>query len=314
MPITLDKKLPAVDILRSENIFVMDDFRATHQDIRPMNVLILNLMPTKVATETQLLRLLANTPLQINVEFLYMTSHESKNTAAEHMEIFYKTFDDIKDNYYDGLIITGAPVEKLAFEEVDYWEELCQVFAWTKRHVYSTLHLCWGAQAGLYYRYGIDKVRLCDKLSGIYEQQVENTASPLMTGFDDSFVAPHSRYTDIPLEKVLEKSNLQVLAKGDEVGLSILASRDMREVYSFGHLEYDRDTLAKEYERDVQVGLNPDVPVNYYDADNPESQPRMRWNLAAATFFSNWINYAVYQETPYRLEELENDISYYGYL
>ncbi|KXT76337.1 Homoserine O-succinyltransferase [Streptococcus sp. DD10] len=314
MPITLDKKLPAVDILRSENIFIMDDHRAYHQDIRPMNVLILNLMPTKVATETQLLRLLANTPLQLNVEFLYMTSHESKNTAAEHMEVFYKTFDDIKNNHYDGLIITGAPVEKLAFEEVDYWQELSQVFEWSRRHVYSTLHLCWGAQAGLYYRYGIEKVGLCEKLSGIYEQRVENAKSPLMTGFDDSFLAPHSRYTDIPIENVLEKSNLQVLARGEEVGLSILASRDMREVYSFGHLEYDRDTLAKEYERDALAGLNPSLPVNYYDDDNVLKQPRMRWNLAAATFFSNWINYAVYQETPYRLEELETDISYYGYL
>ena len=314
MPITLDKKLPAVDILRSENIFVMDDIRATHQDIRPINVLILNLMPTKEATETQLLRLLANTPLQINVDFLYMTSHKSKTTAAEHMEVFYKSFEDIEENYYDGLIITGAPVEKLAFEEVDYWEELTKVFAWSKRHVFSTLHLCWGAQAGLYYRYGIEKVALCDKLSGIYEQTVMNPQNRLMRGFDDAFLAPHSRYTDVPLKEVLEKSNLQVLAQGGEVGLSILASPDLREVYSFGHLEYDRDTLAKDYQRDVKAGLNPDLPKNYYDQDDSSRDPRMRWNLAAANFFSNWINYAVYQETPYRLEELEKDISFYGYL
>ena len=314
MPITLDKKLPAVDILRSENIFVMDDVRATHQDIRPMNVLILNLMPTKVATETQLLRLLANTPLQINVDFLYMASHESKNTAAEHMESFYKTFEDIKDNYYDGLIVTGAPVEKMDFEEVDYWEELTQVFEWAKRHVFSTLHLCWGAQAGLYHRYGIQKVELCDKLSGIYDQVVVRPESLLMRGFDDRFLAPHSRYTDIPLKEVLEKSNLQVIAQGNEVGLSIIASPDMREVYSFGHLEYDRDTLAKEYHRDVKAGLDPALPKNYFDENDANTEPRIRWNLAATTFFSNWINYAVYQETPYRLEELEKDISFYGYL
>jgi len=206
MPITLDKKLPAVDILRSENIFVMDDIRATHQDIRPMNVLILNLMPTKVATETQLLRLLANTPLQINVDFLYMTSHESKTTAAEHMEVFYKSFEDIKENYYDGLIITGAPVEKLAFEEVDYWEELTKVFAWSKRHVFSTLHLCWGAQAGLYYRYGIEKIALCDKLSGIYEQTVMNPQNRLMRGFDDARDFIH-KHIIVKLDGILESGS-----------------------------------------------------------------------------------------------------------
>ena len=314
MPITLDKKLPAVDILRSENIFVMDDIRATHQDIRPMNVLILNLMPTKVATETQLLRLLANTPLQINVDFLYMTSHESKTTAAEHMEIFYKSFEDIKENYYDGLIITGAPVEKLAFEEVDYWEELTKVFDWSKRHVFSTLHLCWGAQAGLYYRYGIEKVALCDKLSGIYEQTVLNPQNRLMRGFDDAFLAPHSRYTDVPLKEVLDKSNLQVLAQGSEVGLSILASPDLREVYSFGHLEYDRDTLAKEYFRDRDAGLDPHIPENYFKDDDVNQTPCLCWSSSAALFFSNWVNYAVYQETPFDWRKIEDDASAFGYL
>ena len=200
------------------------------------------------------------------------------------------------------------------FEEVDYWEELTQVFEWSKRHVFSTLHLCWGAQAGLYHRYGIQKVELCDKLSGIYDQAVVRPDSLLMRGFDDRFLAPHSRYTDIPLKEVLEKSNLQVIAQGNEVGLSIIASPDMREVYSFGHLEYDRDTLAKEYHRDVKAGLDPDVPKNYFDENDANTEPRIRWNLAATTFFSNWINYAVYQETPYRLEELEKDISFYGYL
>ncbi|EHJ53287.1 homoserine O-acetyltransferase MetA [Streptococcus macacae] len=314
MPITLDKKLPAVDILQSENIFVMDNKRATHQDIRPMSILILNLMPTKIATETQLLRLLANTPLQIGADFLYMASHHSKNTQAEHMKTFYKTFADIEKNYYDGLIITGAPIETLPFEEVDYWEELCQVFQWSRTHVYSTLHLCWGAQAGLYYRYGIDKVQMADKLSGIYLQQVKEPLSPLMRGFDDYFLSPHSRHTKILLKDIVNQTNLEVLASGDKVGLSILASRDMREVYSFGHLEYDRDTLGNEYKRDLKAGKNPSIPENYYQNDDTAAVPKMCWNLAAATFFSNWINYAVYQETPYRLEELEKDVSFYSHL
>lgn len=314
MPIKLDKKLPAVDILRSENIFVMDDTRAAHQDIRPMEVLILNLMPQKEATETQLLRLLANTPLQINVTFLYMASHKSKTTHADHMKTFYKTFDQIKDRYYDGLIITGAPVETLPFEEVDYWDELISVFAWSKKHVFSTLHLCWGAQAGIYYRYGIDKHPLTHKLSGIYEQEVTDKTSLLMRGFDDSFLAPHSRYTTIQPEDILHRTNLKIVAQGQEAGLSILASRDLREIYSFGHLEYDCATLGKEYERDLQAGISPDLPKNYYPNDDVTKEPKMRWNLAAATFFSNWINYAVYQETPYRLEELEEESSFYGYL
>lgn len=314
MPIKLDRKLPALDILRSENVFIMDDKRANHQDIRPMEVLILNLMPTKEATETQLLRLLANTPLQINVDFLYMTSHESKNTTAQHLETFYKTFDDIKHKFYDGLIITGAPVETLAFEEVDYWDELCQAFEWSKKHVYSTLHLCWGAQAGLYYKYGIDKVQMVRKLSGIYSQTVEKPFSLLVRGFDDKFVSPHSRYTEVLRKDVEAIPDLEVIVSGEEVGLSIVASKDMREIYSFGHLEYDRDTLSKEYHRDVKANKNPDLPEHYYPDDNPDLEPPMTWNLAATTFFSNWVNYAVYQETPYRLEELEDDFSFYGYL
>lgn len=314
MPITLDKKLPAVDLLKSENIFVMDSGRASNQDIRPMSILILNLMPTKEATETQLLRLLANTPLQMNLDLLYMASHTSKNTKARHLETFYKTFEEIEAKYYDGLIITGAPVETLPFEEVDYWEELKAVFDWSKTHVYSTLHLCWGAQAGLYYHYGVDKHVMSEKLSGIYEQAVEKVDSPLMRGFDDAFVSPHSRYTEVLPSDIATKTSLDVLAVGKEVGLSILASSDMREVYSFGHLEYDRDTLGKEYQRDVKAGKHPNIPDNYYPNDDASLQPPMRWNLAAATFFSNWINYAVYQETPYRLEELENDFSFYGYL
>lgn len=305
MPIKLDRELPALAILRSENVFIMDNKRARQQDIRPIEVVIVNLMPTKEATETQLLRLLANTPLQINVDFLHMASHKSKNTRAEYLTDFYKTFADIEHNYYDGLIITGAPVETLPFEEVDYWQELCQVFAWSKTHVYSTLHLCWGAQAGLYYKYGLNKVLLKKKLSGIYQQQVKEKRSPLMRGFDDQFAAPHSRYTEVPAEEIAAKTELDVLASGSEVGLSILASKDLREVYSFGHLEYDRETLLKEYQRDRKAGKTVSVPEHYFPADNPQKTPMMTWNLAATTFFSNWINYAVYQETPYRLEELK---------
>lgn len=305
MPIKLDTQLPALEILRSENVFIMDNERAQHQNIRPLEILIVNLMPTKEATEVQLLRLLANTPLQINVDFLYMESHASKNTETQYLRTFYKTFDVIKHRYYDGMIITGAPVETIPFEEVDYWQELTRVFDWSKSHVYSTLHLCWGAQASLYHKYGINKVSLTEKLSGVYEQTVENPTNLLFRGFDDSFKAPHSRYTDIPEALVQEKTDLMILAKGKEVGLSVLASGDLREVYSFGHLEYDRDTLGNEYLRDQEAGKNPKLPVAYYKNDQPEEGIQMRWSLAAATFFSNWINYAVYQETPYHLEELQ---------
>ena len=314
MPIKLDKELPALDILRSENVFIMDNKRARQQDIRPMEFLIVNLMPTKEVTETQLLRLLANTPLQANIDFLYMTSHESKNTTTKHLKTFYKTFNDIKEKYYDGLIVTGAPVEILPFEEVDYWEELCQIFDWSKSHVYSTLYLCWGAQAGLYYKYGIDKTLMPNKLSGIFSQNVEQPINPIVRGFDDSFVSPHSRYTEVLRQDVETVGNLDIIAAGETVGLSIIASKDLREVYSFGHLEYDRDTLDHEYKRDVMSGKSPNIPEDYYPDNNPSQPISMRWNLAATTFFSNWINYAVYQETPYRLEELENDFSFYGYL
>lgn len=305
MPIKLERNLPAVDILRTENIFVMDDNRAKHQDIRPMNILIVNLMPQKIVTETQLLRLLGNTPLQLEVEFLYMASHRSKNTHAQHLNEFYKTFEEVKDRYFDGLIVTGAPVENLPFEEVDYWEELERIFAWSKDHVYSTLHICWGAQAGLYARHGIGKYSKDRKLSGVYSQEVVKTDSPLMRGFDDEFLAPHSRYTEVLTEDLKPFPHLQILAQGEDVGLSIVASQDLREVYSFGHLEYDRDTLKKEYERDLSAGKNPHVPENYFKLDDPTTRPALSWNLAAAQFFNNWINYAVYQETPYDWDTFE---------
>ncbi|WP_454384484.1 homoserine O-acetyltransferase MetA [Streptococcus sp. Marseille-Q7087] len=314
MPIRIDKKLPAVEILRTENIFVMDDQRAAHQDIRPLKILILNLMPLKMVTETQLLRHLANTPLQLDIEFLYMESHQSKTTRSEHMKTFYKTFSEVQDQYFDGLIITGAPVEHLPFEEVDYWEEFTKVIDWSKTHVFSTLYICWGAQAGLYYRYGVDKYQMDQKLSGIYPQDVLKEGHLLLRGFDDLYVSPHSRHTEILKEDILNKTNLEILASGEEVGISILASRDLREVYSFGHLEYDRDTLAKEYFRDLDAGLDPHIPENYFKNDDIHELPCMRWSSSAALFFSNWVNYAVYQETPFEWKSAEEDVSHFGYL
>lgn len=299
MPIKIEKSLPAVDILKKENIFVMDSDRASHQDIRPIKILILNLMPQKIVTETQLLRLLANTPLQLEVEFLYMASHESKNTHSDHLEQFYKTFEQVKDSYFDGLIVTGAPVENLPFEAVDYWSELVSVLEWSNNHVFSTLHICWGAQAGLYARYGVQKHNMNRKLSGIYRQDVVNNTNPLMRGFDDDFQSPHSRYTEVKAADISHLNDLEILSCGEEVGLSILASKNLREVYSFGHLEYDRDTLAKEYQRDCLAGKNPHIPENYFKNDDPSTRPALSWNLPAAQFFTNWINYAVYQETPY---------------
>ena len=314
MPIRIDKKLPAVEILRTENIFVMDDQRAAHQDIRPLKILILNLMPQKMVTETQLLRHLANTPLQLDIEFLYMESHQSKTTRSEHMKTFYKTFSEVQDQYFDGLIITGAPIEHLPFEEVDYWEEFTKVIDWSKAHVFSTLHICWGAQAGLYYRYGVDKYQMDQKLSGIYSQDVLKEGHLLLRGFDDLYVSPHSRLTEVHKEDILNKTNLEILASGEEVGVSILASRDLREVYSFGHLEYDRDTLAKEYFRDLDAGLDPHIPENYFKNDDIHELPCMLWSSSAALFFSNWVNYAVYQETPFEWKSAEEDVSHFGYL
>ena len=314
MPIRIDKKLPAVEILQIENIFVMDDQRAAHQDIRPLKILILNLMPQKIVTETQLLRHLANTPLQLDIDFLYMESHQSKTTRSEHMETFYKTFSEVKDQYFDGLIITGAPVEHLPFEEVDYWQEFTQVIDWSKTHVFSTLHICWGAQAGLYYRYAVKKHQIDQKISGIFPQDVLKGNHLLLRGFDDLFVSPHSRHTEVLKEDILNQTNLEILAEGKEVGVSILASRDLREVYSFGHLEYDRDTLAKEYFRDLDAGLEPHIPENYFKNDDIHQVPCMLWSSSAALFFNNWVNYAVYQETPFDWKSVEDDVSHFGYL
>jgi len=257
---------------------------------------------------------LANTPLQLDIDFLYMESHQSKTTRSEHMETFYKTFSEVKDDYFDGLIITGAPVEHLPFEEVDYWQEFTQVIDWSKTHVFSTLHICWGAQAGLYYRYAVKKHQIDQKISGIFPQDVLKGNHLLLRGFDDLFVSPHSRHTEVLKEDILNQTNLEILAEGKEVGVSILASRDLREVYSFGHLEYDRDTLAKEYFRDLDAGLEPHIPENYFKNDDIHQVPCMLWSSSAALFFNNWVNYAVYQETPFDWKSVEDDVSHFGYL
>jgi len=305
MPIKIPHNLPAVDILAKENIFVMDEQRALSQDIRPLKCVIVNLMPTKIETETQLLRLLSNTPLQIEIIFLKMDSYVSKNISVEHMKNFYKTFDDIKDEKFDALIITGAPVETLPFEEVAYWKELERVMQWSRKSVFSTLHICWGAQAGLYYHYGISKYYLNKKIFGIFPVEIENTKTMLLRGFDEIFNMPHSRHTEIKEEDILKISELEILAKSDEAGVSIIRSRDKRKIFVTGHMEYDRLTLENEYKRDINSGKKIAVPFNYYPDDNPEKKPLYTWRSHANLFFTNWINYYVYQETPYDLDELE---------
>lgn len=304
MPIRIPDALPATEILEGENIFVMTEFRALHQDIRPLRVLILNLMPTKIATETQLMRKLSNTPLQIQVDLLRTKSHEATHVSAGHLETFYRTFEDIENEHYDGLIITGAPVELMEFEEVDYWEELCRIMDWSSTHVHSTLHICWGAQAGLYYHYGIQKYRLPKKASGVFEHRLLKPKSPLVRGFDDRFYAVHSRNTDVKIEDVEAVDDLEVVAVSDEVGLYIVKSVDSRRFFVFGHPEYDTDTLKLEYERDVKRGINPEIPTNYFPDDDPTRAPLNVWRSQAQLFYTNWLNYYVYQTTPYDLEKV----------
>ena len=304
MPICIPDSLPAAHTLESENIFVMTQERATHQDIRPLKIGILNLMPTKIVTETQLLRLLSNSPLQIDIELIQTASHISKNTAAEHLFKFYRTFDDIKDELFDGFIITGAPVEQMEFEEVDYWPELCTFLEWTKSHVYSTLHICWGAQAALYYHYGIQKHPLPKKMFGVFEHDTLEPTHPLVRGFDEVFYAPHSRHTTIKKEDVLACPKLQLLASSDEAGAYLIASRSGRQFFATGHSEYDRDTLATEYFRDVNKGLPIEVPKYYFKNDDPAEKILYRWRGHANLLFSNWLNYFVYQTTPYDLNQL----------
>ncbi|MGO5361387.1 homoserine O-acetyltransferase MetA [Collinsella bouchesdurhonensis] len=304
MPIRIPDALPATEILEGENIFVMTEFRALHQDIRPLRVLILNLMPTKIATETQLMRKLSNTPLQIQVDLLRTKSHEATHVSAGHLETFYRTFEDIENEHYDGLIITGAPVELMEFEEVDYWEELCRIMDWSSTHVHSTLHICWGAQAGLYYHYGIQKYRLPKKASGVFEHRLLKPKSPLVRGFDDRFYAVHSRNTDVKIEDVEAVDDLEIVAVSNEVGLYIVKSVDSRRFFVFGHPEYDTDTLKLEYERDVKRGINPEIPVNYFPDDDPTRAPLNIWRSQAQLFYTNWLNYYVYQTTPYDLEKV----------
>ncbi len=301
MPIRIPDALPATAELESENIFVMTEYRALHQDIRPLRVCILNLMPTKIATETQIMRKLSNTPLQVEVDLLRTASHDASHVSAGHLETFYRTFDDIRDLHYDGLIITGAPVEQMPFEEVDYWPELCQIMDWSSTHVHSTLHICWGAQAGLYHHYGIQKHALPAKASGVFEHRLIKPKSPLVRGFDDRFYAVHSRNTEVRAEDIDAEPALETVAVSDEVGLYIVKSLDSRRFFVFGHPEYDRDTLKLEYERDVERGIDPEVPAHYFPNDDPTATPLNVWRSQAQLLYTNWLNYYVYQTTPYDL-------------
>ena len=303
MPIKIQSDLPAKAELEEENIFVMDENRAISQNIRPLEIIVLNLMPIKQDTELQLLRGLSNTPLQIDVTFLQMSSHVSKNTSASHIKKFYQTFEEIKNNNCDGMIITGAPVEKLEFEEVNYWDELITVMEWSKKHVTSTIHICWGAQAGLYYHYGIKKELLPKKLSGVYKHRVMNRKEPLVRGFDDVFMAPHSRYTQASRQQILDNPRLKVLADSDEAGIYIVLGDGGKEIFVMGHPEYDRLTLDQEYKRDIDKGIEPDLPVNYYPDDDCNRKPLLSWRSHANNLYTNWLNYYVYQITPYDLNE-----------
>ncbi len=304
MPIKIPNDLPAVKTLNDENIFVMTETRAITQDIRPLKILLLNLMPKKIETETQLSRLLGNSPLQVDLELIHTKSHKSKNTSAEHLLAFYKTFDDIKDQTFDGMIITGAPVELLPFEEVEYWEELCTIMEWTKTHVHSTFHICWGAQAGLYYHFGIDKKPLDKKMFGIFPHKADYKKSILFRGFDDVFMVPHSRHTTVDIEDIKKCSELKILASSEEAGVYAVATAEGKQIFITGHSEYDANTLANEYFRDLNEGKPIEVPKNYFPDDNPENEPVVTWRSHANLLYSNWLNYFVYQTTPYDIKDI----------
>ncbi len=305
MPIRISSELPAFTTLGEENIFVMSKERAEHQDIRPLKVIILNIMPKKIETECQLMRLLSNTPLQVDIDLLQMASHTSKNTSSHHLEAFYKTFEEIKHRRYDGMIVTGAPVELLEFEKVDYWEEIKEIFEWSKTHVFSTLHICWAAQAGLYYHFGVPKYALPQKMFGIFPHKAEVSNCQLLKGFDDIFYVPHSRNTEIHREDIEKVSQLEILTSSEMAGVHIVANKNGRQYFITGHSEYDRDTIAAEYFRDVDKGIDIQLPYNYFPDDNPENTPVFSWRCTANLMFSNWLNYCVYQRTPYNLDELE---------
>ena len=305
MPLTLPDRLPAIDILKQENIFVMDNSRAHSQDIRPLRIAILNLMPLKITTETDLIRLLSNTPLQIEISFMKLKSHTSKNTPIEHMMQFYRDFDVMRQEKFDGLIITGAPVEQMEFEEVGYWNEITEVFAWARTHVTSTLYICWAAQAGLYYHYGVPKYPLAKKMFGIFSQRTLQSQLPIFRGFDDSFMMPHSRHTEIKSNDIIGRSDLQLIADSEESGVSIVMGRGGREFFITGHLEYAPNTLDNEYKRDAGIRTDVELPRNYYRDNNPANPPVVTWRAHANLFYNNWVNYYVYQETPYDISKIE---------
>jgi homoserine O-succinyltransferase/O-acetyltransferase len=299
MPINVPNNLPAITILKEENIFIMENMQALHQDIRSLRLALCNLMPLKIVTETDFIRILSNTPLQIEIDFFYMDKHDSKNTSKEHLNIFYKPFAELKNRRYDGLIITGAPVELLEFEQVDYWDDLTKVLEWSKTNVTSTLHICWGAQAGLYYHYGIPKYQLQKKLFGVFEHQIMDTQIPLFRGFDDTFLTPHSRYTETRLNDIKKHPDLVLAGYSEKSGVHVVTSKNNRQIFVTGHFEYNSHTLNDEYHRDIAKGLSIDIPENYYPGDNPKADPVVKWRSNANLFFLNWLNYYVYQETPY---------------
>ena len=301
MPIKIQNDLPVKEILEKENIFVMDEHRAMHQDIRPIQILILNLMPLKEETELQLLRSLSNTPLQVDVTFMKVSTHEAKNTSMSHLNKFYQGFEDVRNQKFDGLIITGAPVEQMEFEKVDYWNELVEIMDWSVRNVTSTIFLCWGAQAGLYHFYGLPKVQLEKKMFGLFWHLVANRKIPLVRGFDDAFLAPHSRHTEVPMELIRKCPELTVLAESEEAGLFLAMAKEGRQIFVMGHPEYDRVTLDTEYKRDLSKGLPIEIPVNYYKDNDPNNKPDLLWRATANNLYTNWLNYYVYQSTPYDL-------------
>ena len=305
MPIKIPNLLPATQVLLNENIFVMTETRAITQDIRPLKILMLNLMPQKITTETQIARLIGNTPLQVELELLQTATHQSKHTSAEHMLAFYKTFDEVKHKKYDGMIITGAPVENLPFEEVDYWDELCEIMEWSKTHVTSTFHICWGAQAGLYYHYGVKKYPLQKKLFGVFEHKLDYKQSILFRGFDDTFVVPHSRHTTCNREDIEAVPELKILSSSEEAGVFVCATDKGRQIFVTGHSEYDADTLKNEYLRDKNAGLPIDLPKNYFPDDDDTKEPIVRWRSCANLLYTNWLNYFVYQSTPYNIEDIK---------
>ncbi|MBQ9940885.1 MAG: homoserine O-succinyltransferase [Clostridia bacterium] len=308
MPIKIPNLLPAREVLENENIFVMNEIRAAHQDIRPLKIAILNLMPTKIVTETQLLRLLSNTPLQLDITLLQTESYTSKNTSAEHLQAFYKNFSDVKDQKFDGLIVTGAPVENLEFEQVTYWDELCRILDWSRKNVHSSMFICWAAQAALYHKYGICKYPTEKKVFGVFEHNILNPSHPIVRGFDEVFLAPHSRHSEVLSEDIRKCPKLEIIAESDRAGVYMVASKNNRYFFITGHAEYDYNTLAGEYFRDKQKGLDIQVPENYFPGDDPEKTPRNKWRSHAHLLYSNWLNYFVYQETPFDIETIEQEI------